>query len=97
LAEVLYNANRSDFVLETIGKEEQLQIQRALGLGETLLQPETVIDAWQQQMNDSNLEISQVLKPRFKKQPASEQDLQTWLETVKAVRQKLSKSLSDKP
>lgn len=97
LAEVLHKANRSEFVLETIGKEEQLQIQRALGLGETLLEPETVIGAWQQQMNDSNLEIRQVLKPRFKKQPASEQDLQTWLDNVKAVRQKLSKSLSNKP
>lgn len=90
LAEVLYKANRHEFVLETISKEEQLQIQRALGLGETLLDPEVVIATWQQQTSHPDTEIRQVLKPQFKKQRAGEQDLQTWLETVRRVRQKLS-------
>ncbi len=49
MAEVLQKANCGDFVVQTLGKAEQIRLQQSLGLGSTLLEPQTVIDIWMAQ------------------------------------------------
>ncbi len=56
LATVLRKAGSSDFVRDAIGKAEQLNVQRSLGLGTDLLDPQTVIAAWQQGRSVEELE-----------------------------------------
>jgi Domain of unknown function (DUF4350) len=79
LAGVLQKAETSDFILETLGKEEQLQLQKELFLGETLLEPQIVIDAWVQKTGRPPRELSQLLQTATKKSRLSETELLHWL------------------
>ncbi|HEY9648531.1 MAG TPA: DUF4350 domain-containing protein [Chroococcidiopsis sp.] len=89
LASVLQKANSSEFILDAIGKEEQRQLQKALGLGNTLLAPQPLIEAWVQQTGRSPTEIDQVFRPYWQKRQMSEADLLAWIKTVHALRQHL--------
>ncbi|HEY9643216.1 MAG TPA: DUF4350 domain-containing protein [Coleofasciculaceae cyanobacterium] len=95
LAGVLQKANCSDFVVETIGKTEQLHLQRSLGLGPTLLEAEALSAAWQQQTGQPPLELQATLNlaqrtaaQNYRPDP---QELLTWLRSWYAIRQKLEK------
>ena len=88
LAGVLHKAGRSEFVLDGVGKHEQLEIQKALGLGSTLLESEAIVEAWTQQTGLPATELEQVLQARSS-QRFSEPDLLTWIKTIQLVRQKL--------
>ncbi len=57
LAGVLQKAESTDFVVEMVGKEEQLQLQKALGLGQTLLEPQALIDVWIEKTGTSSAEF----------------------------------------
>jgi hypothetical protein len=89
LSSVLHQAGRSEFVVDAIGKEEQIQIQQALGLGSTPLEHETLINLWVTQTNRPATELQQVLQPLSKKQRLSEQDLITWIKNIQTVHQHL--------
>jgi hypothetical protein len=89
LASVLRKAGRSEFVVGAVGREEQLQIQRSLGLGNTLLERETLINAWVDQTGRSTEEIAQILLNSQKR--LSEPELATWIARVQQVRQQLPK------
>ena len=80
LAGVLQKAETRQFVVEMVGKEEQLQLQKTLGLGSILLDPQTLVAAWVQQTGRPAAELEQVLQLQSKKQRISKQDLLTWLE-----------------
>lgn len=88
LASVLRQANCSEFVVQTIGKAEQLQVQRSLGLGNDLLDPAIITEAWVQQTGRSSSDLEDVLnytdRHRF-----SETELWNWLGKVQRVRQQL--------
>jgi len=88
LAGVLHKAGRSEFVLDGVGKHEQLQIQKALGLGSVTLELEVIVTAWTQQTGRPAAELEQVLKARSS-QRLSEQDLLTWIKNIQLVRQNL--------
>ncbi len=88
LAGVLRKANRSEFVVDAIAREEQIQIQRALGLGNRLVEVDLVVKAWIEQTGRSAQELEQVL-PKGKRQYLSEKDLLVWLTQVQRVRQQL--------
>ena len=75
LAGVLHKAGRSEFVLDGVGKHEQLQIQKALGLGSTMLELDAIVAAWVQQTGRPAAELEEVLKARSRTQRISEQDL----------------------
>jgi hypothetical protein len=79
LATVLQKAESSDFVVEMVGKEEQLQLQKALGLGTTLLERQTLLQVWQEKTGTSNAELDAVLKLATRKQRISERELLSWL------------------
>ncbi|MBN3959971.1 DUF4350 domain-containing protein [Nostoc sp. NMS8] len=79
LAGVLQKADTTDFVVEMVGKQEQLQLQKALGLGQILLEREALINFWIEKTGASTAELDTVLKLQSRKQPISEQDLLSWL------------------
>jgi Domain of unknown function (DUF4350) len=87
LAEVLQKAESSDFVVQMIGKEEQLQLQKALGLGQQLLDCQTLINAWVQQTGTSAAVLDEVLKQQSQKRRFSERELLSWLEKWQALKQ----------
>jgi hypothetical protein len=78
LAGVLEKANCSDFVLETIGKDEQLKLQKNLGLGRDLLDEKTLVTAWQQETGSSTTFLRQLLQIAKQKGSLSESKLQDW-------------------
>ncbi len=82
LAGVLHKAGRSEFVLEVVGRETQLQIQRSLGLGSTLLDVDTIAQAWTKQTGRPAEELIRIFTPR----QLSEADLLSWIRNVQAVR-----------
>lgn len=86
LAAVLQKAESSEFVLEVVGKEEQLQLQKALGLGSVLVDNQTLVAAWVQQTGRPAAELEQLLKLQSKKHRIGEQNLQSWLEKWRQVR-----------
>ncbi|MCY7324311.1 MAG: DUF4350 domain-containing protein [Phormidesmis sp. CAN_BIN36] len=89
LAGVLHKAGRSEFVLDGVGKHEQLQIQKALGLGSTMVELDEIVTAWVQQTGRPAVELEQVLKARSRPQRISEPDLLTWIKNIQLVRQRL--------
>jgi hypothetical protein len=79
LAGVLQKAESTDFVVEMVGKEEQLQLQKALGLGQTLLEPQALINVWAEKTGTSSAELATVLKQQSQKRPINERELLSWL------------------
>lgn len=90
LAGVLQKAECSEFVLEVVGKEEQLQLQKALGLGQLLpLDRQTLANAWQQ-TGRSATELEHLLQLQSQKRRMSETELLTWLGKWQTVRRQIS-------
>ncbi|MCL1471602.1 DUF4350 domain-containing protein [Argonema antarcticum] len=87
LAGVLQKANSSEFILEVLGKEEQIQLQKALGLGTTPVDRQTLIDAWIEQTGQKAAELEQVLQLPSKKHRIGEQNLLNWLSKWQNIRQ----------
>ncbi|MBD2165398.1 DUF4350 domain-containing protein [Calothrix membranacea FACHB-236] len=86
LAGVLQKAESSDFVVEMVGKEEQLQLQKALGLGPILLEPQALIDVWLEKTGASSAELTTVLKLQSQKRPMRERDLLSWLRQWRTIK-----------
>lgn len=86
LAGVLQKAQSTDFVVEMVGKEEQIQLQKALGLGTVLLEPEALINTWVEKTGANPAELNAVFKVRLRKKPMSEQDLLSWLGKWRTIR-----------
>ena len=80
LAGVLEKANSTDFVVDTISKDEQLKLQAFLGLGKSLVDEETLIAAWKQQKTELVTELSQVLHLSQTNQKISDAQLISWIE-----------------
>ncbi|MBU7583137.1 MAG: DUF4350 domain-containing protein [Nostoc sp. TH1S01] len=79
LAGVLEKAESTDFVVEMVGKEEQIQLQKALGLGTIPLERQTLLQVWQEKTGKSAAELDAVLKLSTQKQRISEGELLSWL------------------
>lgn len=86
LAGVLQKADSSEFVADVVGKEEQLQLQKALFLGQESLDSKTLVDAWVKQTGRPAAELEQVLQMRSPKRRMSERELLTWLEKWEQIR-----------
>jgi hypothetical protein len=86
LASVLHKAGSSEFVLATVGREEQRQIQRALGLGNIPLEPQELLAAWQQQTGGSPAELAQVLKLAKSNRRIADTDLLAWIRKIRDLR-----------
>lgn len=89
LAGVLQKANSTDFAVEMIGKEEQLQLQKALLLGQGSLESETLTNAWVEQTGRKAAELSELLPSPSRKRRISDSDLLAWLGKWQQIRQHL--------
>lgn len=89
LAGVLQKANSTDFAVEIIGKEEQLQLQKALLLGQASLESETLTNAWVEQTGRKAAELSELLPSPSHKRRISDSDLLAWLGKWQQIRQHL--------
>lgn len=87
LAAVLQKAGCSGFVLETVGKAEQLRVQRSLGLGTDLLEPDQVLAAWTQTGRPA-AELKAVLHPP-RRDRLTESELLIWIGQVQTVHRHL--------
>jgi len=89
LASVLQKANSSELILELVGKEEKLQLQKALVLGEVPLENQELVSAWVQQTGRPATELQQLLQIKSLKHRISETDLLTWLGKWENIRRHL--------
>jgi hypothetical protein len=95
LAGVLQKADSSEFVLEVVGKEERLQLQKALFLGQVPLDDQSLLDAWVQQTGRSATQLQQLLLISSRKRQISETDLLTWLDNWEQIRRHLPSYRTD--
>jgi len=79
LAGVLLKAGSHDFIVDRVGKAEQRQLQKDLGLGETPLNHQSLIAAWARQTGRPAKELEQLLQVSSNKRRLSESDLLNWL------------------
>ncbi len=75
LARVLEKAESTDFILETISKDEQRKLQKYLGLDRNLLDETTLVNAWQQQTEKSPDDLQEVLQKAKSDHRISEAEL----------------------
>ncbi len=92
LASVLHKAGGSEFVLETLGKAEQLDIQKALGLGTVPLSVDDLVTAWTQQTGKPADALQRLLRTAARHRRVSETELSQWIETLNSVRSQLSQN-----
>ncbi|MCT7950646.1 DUF4350 domain-containing protein [Ancylothrix sp. C2] len=85
-AGVLEKAEMTDFVMEMLAKEEQLEFQKKLGLGSELLPPNVLVSAWVSQTGRPASELSSLLAMNAKKAKFSKTNLKKWLEKWQRVR-----------
>ncbi|AKG24007.1 DUF4350 domain-containing protein [Calothrix sp. 336/3] len=90
LAGVLQKADSQNFVVEMVGKAEQLQLQKSLGLGKNLLDSQIIIDTWQQKTGENSSEILDVLNLPSRKRNLSEGELKQWLQKWQMIRGKIA-------
>ena len=95
LAGVLEKANSTDFAVETIGKAEQLQLQKALLLGQASLESESLIDAWVEKTGRKATELADLVRSPSRKQRISDRDLLAWLGKWEQIRQHLQSNRKD--
>jgi Domain of unknown function (DUF4350) len=92
LGGILRQAQSSEFVLQNIGKAEQLKLQQLLGLGnKQLVDRQTLIDAWlvQTKLPAADLPVILQLAPGT----FTEAELQQWLSKLQAMRNQLKRQL----
>lgn len=85
MASVLRKAESSQFVVETIGKAEQLELQKSLGLGSDPIAPETLLAAWSQQTGQPAATLETALAPVRVRRRLSEPDLLRWMDALRQV------------
>lgn len=90
LAGVLRQANSSEFVIQTIGKNEQLSWQKKLGLGaERLVESDTLINAWKNRTNLPPDDLIFILKSIATTHRFSTAELNTWLTKLQTISRQL--------
>ena len=85
LAGVLEKAGRREFVVDVIGHEEQLQLQRSLGLGRRRLSHEAVINAWTQQTGRPAEELASFLATS-RSSTVKTRELRAWIQQIEHIR-----------
>ncbi len=82
LAGVLHKANSHDFVVQTLGQAERVQLQKALGLGHTPLTLEQLQAAWNQRSAGPAADLASLLNPPI---PQGDRQLRDWLKQVQSL------------
>jgi Domain of unknown function (DUF4350) len=91
LGGVLRQANSSEFVIQNIGKVEQLSWQQQLGLGkERLVEPQILITAWENQTKLPTEDLRFVLQLMSEAGRISPENLTLWLKKIREIGQVIS-------
>ncbi len=91
LAGVLRQANSSEFVIQTVGKAEQLSWQKKLGLGsERLIESDTLINAWKTRTNLPSDDLIFILNSIAEAKRLSPKELNTWLIKLQTISRQLT-------
>jgi hypothetical protein len=94
LGGILRQAQSSEFVLQNIGKAEQLKLQQLLGLGnKQLVDRQTLMDAWLAQTKLPATDLPVILQLAPSNQPFTEAELKQWLSKLQAMRDQLKRQL----
>jgi hypothetical protein len=92
LGGVLRQAQSSEFVVQNIGKAEQLKLQQQLGLGnKQLVDRQILVDAWQAQTKLPAADLPVILQLATGQQRLTEAELQQWLTQLQAMRDQLQR------
>ncbi|MEQ8960099.1 MAG: DUF4350 domain-containing protein, partial [Coleofasciculus sp. C2-GNP5-27] len=67
------------FIVDRVGKAEQRQLQKDLGLGETPLNRQSLVAAWARQTGRPAKDLEQLLQVSSSQRRLSESDLLNWL------------------
>ncbi|HLO86750.1 MAG TPA: DUF4350 domain-containing protein [Nostocaceae cyanobacterium] len=86
LASVLQKAQATDFVVEMVGKEEQIQLQKTLGLGQAPIENQILLEVWKEKNSNNTAELLDILKLQSQKRRISESELISWLEKWQTLR-----------
>jgi hypothetical protein len=62
IAAVLEKADCADFLVETIGKAEQIKLQKSLGLGSNLVAPDLLLEVWTERTGRSKSDLAKLLQ-----------------------------------
>jgi hypothetical protein len=90
LGGVLRQANSSEFVLQNIGKAEQLSWQQKLGLGkERLVESQVLITAWENQIKLPADDLHFVLQLTAEAHRTSPAELTIWLTKIREIDRQL--------
>jgi Domain of unknown function (DUF4350) len=90
LGGVLRQANSSEFVLQNIGKAEQLSWQQKLGLGkERLVESQVLITAWENQIKLPADDLRFVLQLTAEARRTSPAELTIWLTKIREIDRQL--------
>ncbi len=84
LANILKKAQSKDFILENIGKEKQIKLQKKLGLGNKLLPSETIIEMLNHDQEKKIL-LKYLLDLPLRKNQIKESELLNWLENWQSI------------
>jgi hypothetical protein len=91
LGGVLRQANSIEFVIQNIGRSEQLSWQKKLGLGgERLVDADTLIKAWETRTKLPTEDLRFVLKLTTSARRLSPTELTTWLTKLQTISRQLS-------
>ncbi|MGF1496957.1 MAG: DUF4350 domain-containing protein [Elainellaceae cyanobacterium] len=90
LAAVLQKAGSSQFVVEMVGREEQRQMQRRLGLGVDLVDAPILLNAWMEHTGRPARELEQAMQPYWRRQALGDRDLLLWLKQLRTIQQQLN-------
>lgn len=89
LGAVLAKADKTEYIVQVIGKNQQKQLQKALGLGESPLDETTLIDVWLKQTQKSPLSLKQWLATTSSQKSLSQTELLAWLTQGQKILQDL--------
>jgi hypothetical protein len=81
----LEKAKCTNFIVEVIGKEEQLKLQKELGLEDRLLDHQTLLEAWHNK-NYRSKKLSNLLKLQRENSNLSNLKLLDWLKSWQEIR-----------
>jgi len=80
LAGVLEKAESSDFVVNTIGKDEQLKLQKKLGLGRKILPTKTLTEKWSQQTKKPSNKLQELFNLQKSSSQTNSKTLMKWIQ-----------------
>lgn len=85
LGGVLEKAESSDFVIKTIGKDEQLKLQKKLGLGRKILPTKTLIERWNQQTKKPSKKLQELFDLAKSQDRINPKILMKWIQNWQEI------------